>query len=98
MKFYSGNFVSKDFTLQMTQIRDIVKRIEFFPIKSWTSGTPTYNSSGMYMGLETGALPYLITTGSSLLLDYGSEDTLQHSTNFFLKGSPTDGFYVISHP
>ena len=97
MKFFSGTFGIQASSIQLTTIQALTKRVEFFPVKSWISGTPTYNNSGYFVGLESGALPYLVTTGSSLIMEYGTTDTFQDMRNFFLKGTNSDGYYVISH-
>lgn len=99
MYVFSGNFGASLVSQQLATTDTQVKKIEFFPIKSWSSsGVALTNGSNMFVGLETGALPYTIPTGGSLTIDYGHVGTFEKVKNFFVKGANGDGYYAIVHP
>ena len=99
MKTFTGLFGASLVSTQMTTSSNVVDMIEFFPIKSSTTGTTLTNTATMFVGLETGALPYFVPTGGSLTLNYASNRERQNTQNFFLRGGANgDGYYVISYP
>src|SRR3990167_10946646 len=99
MYVFTGNFGTSLVPQQLGITDTQVKKIEFFPVKSWsTTGTLLTNTAPYYVGLETGALPYIVPTGSNLTIDYGQHGTFEKVKNFFVKGVQDDGFYVIVHP
>lgn len=98
MKQFSGLFGASLVPVQLTTTQNIVKRIEFFAVKASVTGTPTANSSQVFVGLDSGVLPYIVQPSGTLLLEYATNDTLQDTRNFYLRGANADGYYVISHP
>ena len=98
MKTFTGLFGVSLVSTQMTTSSNVVDMIEFFPIKSFTTGVTLTNTATMFVGLETGALPYLVPTGGSLTLNYSSNGEKQNTQNFFLRGTNGDGYYIISYP
>jgi hypothetical protein len=60
-----------------------------------TAGTPTNNSSGMFIGFETGACPILVGTGSYFELTMPLRNSI-NAKNMYVKGAVGDGYYIVT--
>lgn len=67
----------------------------FFGFKSFTNAFPNNNNSGVYLGMETGKLPIVLTTGSNFSWNL-SNPRSNDLNNFYVMGNINDGVYVIT--
>lgn len=57
----------------------------------FSNAAPFNNSTGIYLGVETGRLPILVTTGGSYTWNGGRQDI----SNFYFRANQGDGIYVL---
>jgi hypothetical protein len=97
MNVYSGLFSSNTGLVQLSSVRDSIRTITFFGIKSFNTGAPVHNVSGYNVGVTSIALPYTVNSGSPLTLDFGKNDILQNPVNFYVRGAAGEGYYAIAY-
>jgi hypothetical protein len=80
---------------QLTPTDYFFNKAFIFGYKSFSAGTPTNNSSGMFVGFTTGECPFLVNTGAYLEFGLAVRNSL-NAKNMFVKGAVGDGYYIVA--
>ncbi len=84
---------------QVNQITGNVARFQnatFFPIRSFTSGVPAASIQAVYVGFNSGQLPYVLTSGQSLTIT-APEKVQDSLNNMYYSANSGDGLFVVCH-
>ena len=82
--------ISGSHTNRVTGVRTPLNSAEIFGYKSFTNDAPNNNSSVVYLGVESGKLPFRLATGSSITLS--NKDSL---SNYWYRATSGDGIFVV---
>lgn len=96
MNIVSGNLTNNTATRITTSSDYFFNSAVFFGWKSFSNGSPTYNTGSLYIGTSENQLPILLTTGSSFNWTL-PEKQKENLHNFWYKGWSGDGVYVIMY-